>query len=65
MPPARATRFEALEPIRRRVRKHFGAFADNVARGLSVRHDHGSQYVSDAFQKWRVPEILGIRSESI
>jgi putative transposase len=47
----RATRFEALEPIRQGVREHFGGFAENVARGLSVRHDHGSQYMSDAFQK--------------
>ncbi len=46
----RATRFEALEPIRQGVRRHFGAFAKDVARGLSVRHDHGSQYMSDAFQ---------------
>lgn len=48
---ARATRFEALEPIRQGVRQHFGAFAKGIARGLSVRHDHGSQYMSDHFQK--------------
>ena len=47
----RATRFEALEPIRQGVRDHFGGFARNIANGLSVRHDHGSQYMSDAFQK--------------
>ena len=47
----RATRFEALEPIRQGVRHSFGAFAKNVAQGLAVRHDHGSQYMSDAFQK--------------
>ncbi len=46
----RATRFEALEPIRQGVRRHFGGFAQGIARGLSVRHDHGSQYLSDAFQ---------------
>lgn len=45
-----ATRFQALEPIRQGVRQHFGSFAEGVARGLSVRHDHGSQYMSDAFQ---------------
>ena len=38
----RATRFEALEPIRQGVREHFGGFANHAARGLSVRHDHGS-----------------------
>jgi putative transposase len=57
---ARATRFEALEPIRQGVRRHFGGFAAVVARGLKLRHDHGSQYMSDHFQK----EIafLGIES---
>jgi putative transposase len=48
---ARATRFEALEPIRQGVREHFGSFTKNIACGLSLRHDHGSQYMSDAFQK--------------
>ena len=43
----RATRFEALEPIRQGVRRCFGAFAKEIARGLAVRHDHGSQYMSD------------------
>ena len=56
----RATRFEALEPIRQGVRDHFGGFAKNIARGLAVRHDHGSQYMSDAFQKELV--FLGIES---
>jgi transposase InsO family protein len=57
---SRATRFEALEPIRQGVRRHFGGFAKGIAHGLSVRHDHGSQYMSDHFQK----EIgfLGIES---
>ena len=56
----RATRFEALEPIRQGVREHFGGFAKNIAGGLSVRHDHGSQYMSDAFQKEL--EFLGMES---
>jgi transposase InsO family protein len=47
----RATRFEALEPIRQGVRRCFGAFGKDVARGLALRHDHGSQYVSHDFQK--------------
>jgi putative transposase len=47
----RATRFEALEPIRQGVRRCFGGFAQGIARGLALRHDHGSQYMSDAFQK--------------
>ena len=45
-----ATRFEALEPLRQGVRRHFGGFARNIARGLSVRHDHGSQYMAHDFQ---------------
>jgi putative transposase len=47
----RATRFEALEPLRQGVRRHFGSFAKNVARGLAVRHDHGSRYMAHDFQK--------------
>lgn len=49
--PARATRFEALEPVRQGVRHYFGGFDRNIARGLAVRHDHGSQYMSEHFQK--------------
>jgi transposase InsO family protein len=47
----RATRFEALEPVRQGVRRQFGAFGEGIARGLALRHDHGSQYMADAFQK--------------
>jgi len=46
----RATRFEALEPIRQGVRLQFGAVSAGIATGLQVRHDHGSQYMSDDFQ---------------
>jgi transposase InsO family protein len=59
---ARATRFEALEPIRQGTRQHFGGFAADIARGLAVRHDHGSQYMSDHFQKELA--FLGIKSSS-
>ena len=45
-----ANRFEALEPLRQGVRRHFGGFAKDVARGLAVRHDHGSQYMAHDFQ---------------
>jgi putative transposase len=55
-----ATRFEALEPIRQGVRAMFGGFAAGVAAGLQVRHDHGSQYMSDAFQA--EIRFLGIES---
>ena len=45
------TRFEALEPIRQGVCAHFGAFEQDVAQGLMLRHDHGSQYMSHVFQE--------------
>ena len=47
----RGTRFEALEPIRQGVLERFGAVAEGAAQGLSVRHDHGSQYMSHDFQR--------------
>jgi transposase InsO family protein len=43
-------RFDALEPIRQGVREHFGGFDRGIAEGLSIRHDHGSAYMSDDFQ---------------
>ena len=43
-------RFEALEPIRQGVLRHFGAIGPGVAAGLKLRHDHGSNYMSDDFQ---------------
>jgi transposase InsO family protein len=46
----RATRFEALEPLRQGVRRQFGAVTAGIAAGVQVRHDHGSQYMSDDFQ---------------
>ena len=44
-------RFEALEPLRQGVREHFGGFEARVAEGLAIRHDHGSNYLSDDFQR--------------
>jgi len=46
----KATRFEALEPLRQGVRVYFGAFSAGAADGLKLRHDHGSVYMSDDFQ---------------
>jgi putative transposase len=37
------------DPARRTAA--FGGFAQANARGLALRHDHGSQYMSDHFQK--------------
>src|SRR3982751_3377166 len=39
-------RFEALEPVRQGVLRHFGAIEKDVAKGLALRHDHGSNYLS-------------------
>jgi putative transposase len=54
------TRFEALEPIRQGIRNHFGVFREGVAHHLMLRHDHGSQYMSDDFQNEL--RFLGIES---
>jgi putative transposase len=56
----RATRFEALEPLRQGVRAAFGGFAAGIAGGLKIRHDHGSQFVADDYQ--RELAFLGIES---
>jgi putative transposase len=47
---ASGNRFEALEPIRQGVLCHFGAIERDVAKGLALRHDHGSNYMSGDFQ---------------
>lgn len=46
----KATRFEALEPIRQGLRTYFSGYSQGVAAGLLLRHDHGSVYMSDDFQ---------------
>jgi transposase InsO family protein len=55
-----ADRFEALEPVRQAVRERFGGFGKDIAGGLQLRHDHGSQYVSHDFQAEL--RFLGIQS---
>ena len=42
----RGTRFEALEPLRQGITAHFGAYREQVAAGLALRHDHGRQLMS-------------------
>ena len=46
----KATRFEALEPLRQGVRDYCGGFRAGAATGIRNRHDHGSQYMSDDYQ---------------
>jgi putative transposase len=43
-------RFEALEPVRQGVLRHFGRIERDAAKGLTLRHDHGSNYMSGDFQ---------------
>jgi transposase InsO family protein len=43
-------RFEALEPVRQGVLQHFGSIEKDAAKGLALRHDHGSNYMSSDFQ---------------
>ena len=42
-------RFAALEPIQMGLARLFGSTSAGVARGLSLRMDHGTQYLSDHF----------------
>lgn len=55
-----ASRWEALEPVRQGVAKHFGPLDTGAAAGLILRHDHGSNYMSSDFQ--REIRFLGITS---
>ena len=45
-----ASRWEALEPIRQGLIRHFGGVGPDTALGLILRHDHGSNYMSNDFQ---------------
>jgi hypothetical protein len=46
----KATRFEALEPLRQATRDFCGGFRAGAAAGIRNRHDHGSQYMSNDYQ---------------
>lgn len=47
----RGTRFEALQAVSMAVRQQFGHLGASAARGLALRHDHGSNFMADHFQK--------------
>jgi transposase InsO family protein len=55
-----ASRWEALDPIRQGVARHFGPLEARAAAGPTLRHDHGSNYMSGDFQ--REIKFLGISS---
>ena len=60
-------RFNALEPIRMGLKKHYGRVAAGIAAGLAVRNDHGSQYTSDHFGRelklWGIHQSFGFVGE--
>ena len=43
------SRFAALEPISQGLNRHFGSTGADAAHGLSLRFDHGTQYMADHF----------------
>lgn len=43
-------RFAAYEPVAQAITRVFGANTADAARGVELRHDHGSQYLTDWFQ---------------
>ena len=45
------TRFEAIQALGMAVRRQFGHLDAGAARGLALRHDHGSAFMSDVFRK--------------
>jgi putative transposase len=45
------TRYEAVQAVGMAVRQQFGQLGAGAARGLALRHDHGSNFMADHFQK--------------
>ncbi|MBD0275426.1 MAG: DDE-type integrase/transposase/recombinase [Acetobacteraceae bacterium] len=45
------TRFEATQAIGMAVRQQFGHLSADAARGLALRHDHGSNFMADHFRQ--------------
>jgi len=56
----RATRWETLAPVRQAVRRCFGGIDAQIAAGVELRDDNGSQYISEGFQDEIA--VLGLRS---
>ena len=56
----RGTRFEAIECLREAIHSAKGRYEIEVAAGTKLRHDHGSQFISHAFQDEL--KTLGIES---
>jgi putative transposase len=47
----RGTRFEAIQAVGMAVREQFGRLGAVAARGLALRHDHGSNFMACDFQR--------------
>jgi putative transposase len=47
----RGTRYEAIQALGMATRQQFGHLGAGVARGLAPRHDHGSNFMAEVFQK--------------
>ena len=45
------TRYEAVQALGMAVCHQFGYLGASAARGLALRHDHGSNFMADVFQK--------------
>ena len=60
-------RFNALEPIRQGLKKHYGGLTAAIAAGLALRTDHGSQYLSNHFgaeiKHWGIRHSLALVGE--
>ena len=60
-------RFAALEPIAQALLRLYGSLEADVARGLALRMDHGSQYLSDHFlsqiRYWGIRPSFGFIEE--
>jgi len=46
----RGDRFAALQPVAQGLARHFGGVTADAGRGLSLRMDNGTQYVSEHFR---------------
>ncbi len=61
------SRFAALEPISQGLLRIYGSVEADVARGLALRMDHGSQYLSDHFlhqiRYWGIRPSFGFIEE--
>jgi putative transposase len=61
------SRYAALEPISMAMKNIYGAAAADVARGLALRMDHGTQYLSDHFLNqvrfWGIQPSFGFIQE--